>query len=74
MTPPVVINDPRRRRPTLAITAPGGFGAGFPQVGDEFEVTIRYWNFCNPYTDPIPGPLTDPIERQPVNKSPLSAL
>ncbi len=59
MAAPVVINDPRRRD-ALPITAPGGFGAGFPQVGDEFEVTIRYWNFCNPYDDPtIPGPPTD---------------
>lgn len=55
MLPPVVVNDPRRR-PTLTITAPGGFGAGFPQVGQEFEITIRYWNYCNPYDDPnIPG-------------------
>jgi len=50
MTSPVVINDPRRR-PTLTITAPGGFGAGFPDVGDEIEITIRYWNFCNPYAN-----------------------
>lgn len=61
MTPLVVIND-GRRRPTLQIAAPGGFGAGFPVVGDEFEVTLRYWNFCNPYDDPaLPGPPVDPI-------------
>ncbi|MBL7863134.1 MAG: hypothetical protein JNJ65_18375, partial [Cyclobacteriaceae bacterium] len=61
MLPLVIINDPRRRA-TLPITAPGGFGAGFPQVNDEFEITIRYWNFCNPYDDPtIPGPPADPI-------------
>jgi gliding motility-associated-like protein len=50
MSSPVVINDPRRR-PTLTITAPGGFGAGFPDLGDEIEITIRYWNFCNPYAN-----------------------
>ena len=49
MPAPVVLNDPRRR-PTLNITAPGGFGPTFPQVGDVFEVRIRYWNFCNPYS------------------------
>lgn len=48
--PPVIINDPRRRD-ALVVTAPGGFTAGFPVVGDEFEVTIRYWNFCNPYAN-----------------------
>ncbi len=70
MTPLVVVND-GRRRPTLQITAPGGFGAGFPVAGDEFEITIRYWNTCNPYDDPtIPGPPADlingdspPVER-----------
>lgn len=61
MLPTVVINDPRRRS-TRPITAPGGFTAGFPVVGDEFEITIRYWNFCNPYDDPaVPGPPTDLI-------------
>lgn len=30
------------------------------QVGDEFEVTLRNWNYCNPYDDPtIPGPPAD---------------
>ncbi|KXK25748.1 MAG: PKD domain containing protein, partial [Bacteroidetes bacterium OLB12] len=61
MLPLVVVNDPRRRA-TLPITAPGGLGAGFPQVGDEFEITLRYWNFCNPYDNPaVPGPPADPI-------------
>lgn len=61
MDPPVVIGDPRRR-PTLAITAPGGFGPGFPVAGQEFRITLRYWNYCNPYDDPnIPGPPADPI-------------
>lgn len=27
-----------------------------------FEVTLRYWNVCNPYDDPlIPGPPADPL-------------
>lgn len=61
MTTPVVVND-GRRRPTLAITAPGGFTPGFPTVGQEFEVTIRYWNFCNPYDNPaVAGPPADLI-------------
>ncbi|HNG42699.1 MAG TPA: hypothetical protein PK203_13390, partial [Cyclobacteriaceae bacterium] len=61
MTTPVVVND-ARRRPTLTITAPGGFTAGFPTVGQEFEVTIRYWNFCNPYDNPaVAGPPADLI-------------
>lgn len=50
MEAPVVLNDPRRRN-TLDITADGGFGPAFPQVGDVFEVRIRYWNFCNPYSN-----------------------
>ena len=71
MTAPVVVNDPRRRD-ALVITAPGGFTAGFPQVGDEFEVTVRYWNFCNPYANdfdltPVGGNVINgdnpPIER-----------
>ena len=69
--PPVIIGDPRRRD-ALVITAPGGFGVGFPVVGDEFEVTIRYWNFCNPYandfdTSPVGGDVINgdnpPVER-----------
>lgn len=32
------------------------------QVGEFFEVTLRNWNFCNPYDDPdIAGPPADPI-------------
>ncbi len=61
MNPLVVINDPRRRQ-SLQITAPGGFGAGFPVLNDEFQITVRYWNFCNPYDDPaVAGPPADPI-------------
>ena len=31
-------------------------------VGQYFEVTLRYWNFCNPYDDPnIQGPPADPV-------------
>ncbi|HEY9044559.1 MAG TPA: gliding motility-associated C-terminal domain-containing protein [Ohtaekwangia sp.] len=53
-TPTVVANN---RRPSLQITAPGGFGAGYPQVGDVFQITIRYWNFCNPYSNDTANPL-----------------
>jgi gliding motility-associated-like protein len=71
MSAPVLVDD-ARRRPSLRITAPGGFGAQFPKAGNEFAVTLRYWNFCNPYDDPeIPGPPADqlngdhpPVERQ----------
>lgn len=73
MSAPVLVND-SRRRPSLKITAPGGFGAGFPKSGDVFAVTIRYWNFCNPYDDPeIPGPPVDPIngDYAPVEKTAL---
>lgn len=73
MSPVVVVNDARRRA-TQQITAPGGFGAGFPQVNQEFEITIRYWNICNPYTNsanpndpPLNGDLANgdnpPVER-----------
>lgn len=54
---PVVINDGRRRS-TLPITAPGGFGSGFPQVGDRFQVTLKYWNTCNPFSN---NPLTPDV-------------
>ncbi|MBE0652413.1 MAG: PKD domain-containing protein, partial [Bacteroidales bacterium] len=31
-------------------------------IGQFFEVTLRYWNYCNPYDDPlIPGPPADPV-------------
>lgn len=61
MPPLVVLNDPRRRD-ALVITAPGGFGAGFPVTGDEFEITVRYWNACNPYDNPlVAGPPADLI-------------
>ncbi|HAC23470.1 MAG TPA: hypothetical protein DCE81_00980 [Cytophagales bacterium] len=61
MTPPVTATTPAKRN-TLTITAPGGFGAGFPVAGNIFEVTIRYWNVCNPYDNPaIPGPPADPV-------------
>jgi PKD repeat protein len=30
-------------------------------IGQYFEVTLRNWNYCNPYDDPdIPGPPADP--------------
>ncbi len=31
-------------------------------IGQYFEVTLRNWNYCNPYDDPnIPGPPADPV-------------
>jgi PKD repeat protein len=31
-------------------------------TGQYFEVTLRNWNYCNPYDDPdIPGPPADPV-------------
>ncbi|MGC9342959.1 MAG: PKD domain-containing protein [Bacteroidales bacterium] len=31
-------------------------------IGQYFELTLRYWNYCNPYDDPlIPGPPADPV-------------
>jgi gliding motility-associated-like protein len=61
MNPPVTAGTPARRN-TLTITAAGGYGPGFPQVGNIFEITLRYWNVCNPYDDPlIPGAPVDAI-------------
>jgi PKD repeat protein len=32
------------------------------QIGQYFQVTLRNWNYCNPYDDPnIPGPPVDPV-------------
>ncbi len=42
---------------TDPIYIPAGYN-----VGDFFEVTLRNWNYCNPYDDPnIPGPPSDPV-------------
>ncbi len=31
-------------------------------LGQHFQVTLRNWNYCNPYDDPnIPGPPSDPV-------------
>jgi PKD repeat protein len=31
-------------------------------IGQYFQVTLRNWNYCNPYDDPnIPGPPIDPV-------------
>jgi PKD repeat protein len=31
-------------------------------IGQYFQVTLRNWNYCNPYDDPnIPGPPVDPV-------------
>ncbi|MBT1707896.1 gliding motility-associated C-terminal domain-containing protein [Fulvivirgaceae bacterium PWU5] len=68
---PVRIDD-ARRSPSLEITAPGGFGAGFPKPGDAFSLTLRYWNFCNPYDDPdIPGPPADLVngDHRPIQRT-----
>ncbi len=38
-------------------------------IGEYFEVTLRNWNYCNPYDDPdIPGSPADPVngDHQPV--------
>jgi hypothetical protein len=57
---PVLVST--AKRPSLNITAAGGFGPGFPVTGQIFEVTLRNWNACNPYDDPsIPGPPVDLI-------------
>ncbi len=32
-------------------------------IGQYFQVTLRNWNYCNPYDDPdIPGPPTNPVD------------
>lgn len=42
---------------SMLVYIPNGYN-----VGDYFEVTLRNWNYCNPYDDPaIPGPPADPI-------------
>jgi hypothetical protein len=59
---PASATDASPKRTTLPITAVGGFGPGFPVEDDQIEVTLRMWNFCNPYDDPnIPGPPADLI-------------
>jgi len=31
-------------------------------IGQHFQVTLKNWNYCNPYDDPnIPGPPADPV-------------
>lgn len=36
------------------------FSPATATVGQFFELTLRYWNYCNPYDDPnIPGPPLD---------------
>ena len=72
---PVTINGTPRVFPYPApiITLPGpvtGSGvfsdvinvANDKLVGQYFQVTLRNWNYCNPYDDPnIPGPPADPV-------------
>ncbi len=65
--PPLVVVNDGDRRDALQITAPGGFGAGFPKVGDEFQVTIRYWNICNPYDNDFTNGNTTPTNGDLIN-------
>lgn len=72
---PVTINGSLTTYPYAApiITLPGpvtGSGvysdiinvANDKQIGQYFQVTLRNWNYCNPYDDPdIPGPPSDPV-------------
>jgi PKD repeat protein len=72
---PVTINGTPRVYPyiTPIITLPGpvtGSGvfsdlinvANDKLVGQHFQVTLRNWNYCNPWDDPnIPGPPADPV-------------
>jgi PKD repeat protein len=70
---PVTVNGTNRSYayPGPIITLPGpvtGSGvysdminvANDKQIGQYFQVTLRNWNYCNPYDDPnIPGPPAD---------------
>jgi len=72
---PVTINSTLRTFPFSGpiITLPGpvtGSGvysdminvANDKLIGQYFQVTLRNWNYCNPYDDPnIPGPPSDPV-------------
>jgi PKD repeat protein len=72
---PVTINGSPQAFPYYGniITLPGpvtGSGifsetmnvANDKMIGQYFQVTLRYWNYCNPYDDPlIPGPPADPL-------------
>jgi PKD repeat protein len=72
---PVTINGASSVFPytTPVITLPGpvtGSGvytdwinvANDKLIGQHFQVTLRNWNYCNPYDDPdIPGPPLDPV-------------
>jgi PKD repeat protein len=72
---PVTVNGSSRLYPFSGpvITLPGpvtGSGvyseminvANDKLVGQHFQVTLRNWNFCNPYDDPnIPGPPADAV-------------
>jgi PKD repeat protein len=72
---PVTINGTSRTFPFSGpvITLPGpvsGSGiwsdimnvANDKLLGQYFQVTLRNWNYCNPYDDPnIPGPPVDPV-------------
>ncbi len=73
---PVTVNGTIRTYPYSGpiITLPGpvtGSGiysdminvANDKLIGQYFQVTLRNWNYCNPYDDPdIPGPPSDPVK------------
>jgi len=65
--PPLVVVGDGDRRNALTITAPGGVGPGLPQIGDEFEVTIRYWNICNPYDNNVVDGFLNPVSGDLIN-------
>jgi PKD repeat protein len=72
---PVTINGALRAFPYMGpvitltgpVTGSGVFSdiinvANDKMIGQFFQVTLRNWNYCNPYDDPaIPGPPADPV-------------
>ena len=57
MTPPPIWSPQPYNNVSKSIYVPAT-----ANVGQYFEVTLRNWNYCNPYDDPnIPGPPTDTI-------------
>ena len=57
ITPPPVWSPQPPNEYSLPIYVPAT-----AQVGQYFEVTLRNWNYCNPYDDPsIPGPPADTV-------------
>ena len=57
ITPPPVWSPQPPNEYSLPIYVPAT-----AQVGQYFEITLRNWNYCNPYDDPsIPGPPADTV-------------